>query len=151
MRACVLLLLAAMGPAATIVLAANRLVIVKVDGLPEDLVEQNIDRLPWIRNIFVEHGTAVRNFYVRRISLSAPSWQMLDTGQHMVIRGNAEFDRNSTKVYDYLNFFPFYVGYARSKRQDMPGVEVPVGVTQIPGFETRHGGEFVCMISCYTE
>ena len=92
-------------------------------GCREDLVERNIGRLPWIKSIF-ENGAVMRNFYVRGISLSAPSWQMLDTGQHMVIRGNAEFDRNSTKVYDYLNFFPFYVGYARSKRSDMPGVEV---------------------------
>jgi len=105
--------------------AAKRLVIVKVDGLPQDVVERDIGELPWIRSIFVEHGAVVRNFYVRGISLSAPSWQMLDTGQHMVIRGNAEFDRNNpAHVYDYLNFFPFYVGYARSKRTAMPGVDV---------------------------
>ncbi len=128
MRKFVLLLLAGLGLGAQLdlraQLAAKRLVIVKVDGLPEDLVEHDIDSLPWIKKIFVEHGVVVRNFYVRGISLSAPSWQMLDTGQHMTIRGNAEFDRNSQRVYDYLNFFPFYLGYARSKRLNMPGVEV---------------------------
>lgn len=102
----------------------KRLVVVKVDGLSADLLEQNIDQLPWMRHVFVERGAWVRNFYVRGISLSAPSWSMLDTGQQMLIRGNAEFDRLIPRVYDYLNFFPFYVGYARSRRVDMPGVEV---------------------------
>ena len=102
----------------------RRAVVIKVDGLPEDLLEKNIDQLPWIRHVFIERGAWVRNFYVRGISLSAPSWSMLDTGQHMVIRGNAEFDRFIPRNYDYLNFFPFYVGYARSRRTDMPGVEV---------------------------
>ena len=103
---------------------AKRLVIIKVDGLSEDLLERDLDKLPWIKRVFVERGAWVRNFYVRGISLSAPSWSMLDTGQHMVIRGNAEFDRLTGHVYDYLNFFPFYFGYARSRRADMPGVEV---------------------------
>ena len=49
---------------------------------------------------------------------------MLDTGQHLQIHGNAEFDRYTYHVYDYLNFFPFYLGYALSHRVDMPGVEV---------------------------
>jgi hypothetical protein len=49
---------------------------------------------------------------------------LLDTGQHLQIRGNAEFDRYTNHVYDYLNFFPFYLGYALSHRVDMPGVEV---------------------------
>jgi Type I phosphodiesterase / nucleotide pyrophosphatase len=112
---------------------AKRLVVVKVDGLPADRIErlvQDIDpesgrsALPWMHHIFVERGAWVRNFYVRGISLSAPSWSMLDTGRHLTIRGNAEFGRFMPRVYDYLNFFPFYVGYARLKRVDMPGVEV---------------------------
>ena len=49
---------------------------------------------------------------------------MLDTGQHTVIRGNVEFDRFTGEVYDYLNFFPLYIGYARQRQVDMPGVEV---------------------------
>ncbi len=112
------------GKAAKLDAAARRIVEIKVDGLPEDAIERNIDQLPWIRRVFAEQGAWVRNFYVRGISLSAPSWSMLDTGQHTVIRGNAEFDRFTSGVYDYLNFFPFYVGYARSRREDMPGVEV---------------------------
>jgi Type I phosphodiesterase / nucleotide pyrophosphatase len=105
---------------------AKRLVLVKVDGLPGDLIEQQIGRnaLPWIRYIFLDRGTWVRNFYTRGISLSAPSWSLLDSGQPLTIRGNAEFDRFTGQVYDYLNFFPFYAGYARFKSVDMPGVEV---------------------------
>ncbi len=105
----------------------------KVDGLPADRIERLLQQndaetggseLPWMHHIFVERGAWVRNFYVRGISLSAPSWSMLDTGQHQTIRGNAEFDRFVPRVYDYLNFFPFYRGYAELQRVDMPGVEV---------------------------
>ncbi len=131
---------------------AKRLVLVKVDGLPEDRVErlvQEVDPetgryvLPWMHYIFIERGAWVQNFYVRGISLSAPSWSMLDTGQHLTIRGNAEFDRFIPRVYDYLNFFPFYVGYARLQRADMPGVEVldqfgvPLLLDQFPP-DARH-------------
>ena len=35
-----------------------------------------------------------------------------------------EYDRYTGHTYDYLNFFPFYLGYARKLRVDMPGVEV---------------------------
>ena len=126
---------------------AKRLVVIKVDGLPADLLDRYIDRtdpatgrylLPWFRRVFVDRGAVVENFYVRGISLSAPSWSMLDTGRHLVIRGNAEFDRAYPRVYDYLNFFPFYIGYARSHRADMPGVEVldecgiPLLIDQFP-------------------
>src|SRR5262249_50786089 len=59
----------------------QRVVILKVDGLPADLVQRNLDRLPWIRHVFGENGASVENFYSRGLSLSAPSWSMLDTGQ----------------------------------------------------------------------
>ena len=127
MRSCLrtgLLLVLALAASPSLHAQARRLVVIKVDGLSEDLLERDIDKLPWIRRVFVEQGAWVRNFYVRGISLSAPSWSMLDTGRHMVVRGNAEFDRFTGHVYDYLNFFPFYLGYARSRRTDMPGVEV---------------------------
>lgn len=113
--------------------AARRLVILKVDGLPAGLVNRYVQehdpatgksRLPWIDYIFQRQGAIAQNFYVRGISLSVPSWSLLDTGQHLVIHGNAEYDRYTMRVYDYMNFFPFYVNYARSKRVDMPGVEV---------------------------
>ncbi len=107
--------------------------IVKVDGLNQDLLERFVQetnpatgksQLPWIQHVFFEGGTVFRNFYSRGISLSAPSWSILDTGQHAVIRGNVEFDRYTGHSFDYLNFFPFYVSNARRRQVDMPGVEV---------------------------
>ncbi|HEX3684237.1 MAG TPA: alkaline phosphatase family protein [Bryobacteraceae bacterium] len=112
---------------------APRLVILKVDGLNADLLYRTMrekdpatgkSRLPWFSHIFVDNGTVFENFYTRGISLSAPSWSMLDTGHHTVIRGNVEYDRYTGEVYDYLNFFPFYLRYARNREVDMPGVEV---------------------------
>lgn len=113
--------------------AARRLVVIKLDGVPQEVLESELQRinpatgrseLPWMQRVFVREGTRLENFYVRGISLSTPSWAMLDTGRHMEIRGNAEFDRYTNHIYDYLNFFPFYVGYALSHKVDMPGVEV---------------------------
>lgn len=113
--------------------ATIRLVILKIDGLNADLLYRTMretdpqtgkSRLPWFAHIFGENGTVFENFYTRGISLSAPSWSMLDTGHHTVIRGNVEYDRFTGNVYDYLNFFPFYIGYARNQQVDMPGVEV---------------------------
>ena len=112
---------------------AHRLVILKVDGISQDLLAAAMQthdpatgksQLPWLSRIFAEQGTIYENFYTRGISLSAPSWSMLDTGRHTIIRGNVEYDRFTGEVYDYLNFFPLYIGYARQKQVDMPGVEV---------------------------
>jgi hypothetical protein len=118
---------------ASLIAAPRRLVLLEVDGLNQDLLEgamKHIDpatgksQLPWLSYIFAENGMIFENFYTRGISLSAPSWSLLVTGRHSVIRGNVEYDRYTGQVYDYLNFFPFYLGYARQKRVDMPGVEV---------------------------
>jgi hypothetical protein len=112
---------------------ARRVVIFKIDGLGADLLYRTMretDRatgkssLPWFSHVFAENGVVFENFYTRGISLSAPSWSMLDTGHHLIIRGNVEYDRFTGHVYDYLNFFPFYIGYARSRNVDMPAVEV---------------------------
>lgn len=112
---------------------ARRIVILKVDGLNAGLLYRTMheqdpatgkSRLPWFAHIFEENGTIFDNFYTRGISLSAPSWSMLDTGHHTVIRGNVEYDRYTGRIYDYLNFIPFYLGYARNREVDMPGVEV---------------------------
>ena len=112
---------------------ARRVVIFKIDGLNADLLYRMMrekdtatgkSRLPWFSHVFAENGVIFENFYTRGISLSAPSWSMLDTGHHLIIRGNVEYDRFTGHVYDYLNFFPFYLGYARSRNVDMPGVEV---------------------------
>ncbi len=119
--------------AATIAAQAKRVVILKFDGLPGWYVEKALSekdpltgksRAPWMQHVFAENGVRLLNFYARGISLSVPSWQILDTGQHAIIHGNAEYDRYSTKVYDYLNFFPFYFDYGRAKKADMPSVEV---------------------------
>ncbi len=115
----------------------QRIVILKVDGLPDDLLEQYVkktggpgrdehSRLPWIQHVFAQNGVWMDNFYVRGLSLSAPSWSLLDSGRHLQIRGNVEYDRYTLHPYDYLNFFPFYFGYAGSKTRhvDMPSVEL---------------------------
>lgn len=125
---------------AVILLAASltsaqpkRLVVVKCDGLPYDFVDQSVKQrdprtgksaLPWIEHIFYQRGTRLSNFYVRGMSLSAPSWSLLDTGQHLQIKGNVEFDRNTLYAYDYLNFIPFYVAGVVGARVDMPAVEL---------------------------
>ncbi len=111
----------------------KRIVILKVDGLPYDLVDGFVrerdprtgkSQLPWIENVFYQRGTRLANFYVRGMSLSAPSWSLIDTGQHLQIKGNVEFDRYTLHTYDYLNFIPFYFKSAAGARIDMPGAEV---------------------------
>ena len=113
--------------------SAKRLVVVKVDGLPYDTVERFVRQrdprtgkslLPWFEHIFYEGGTRLNNFYVRGMSLSGPSWSLLDTGQHLQIKGNVEFDRYTLHSYDYLNFIPLYIENIAQRRVDMPGVEV---------------------------
>jgi Type I phosphodiesterase / nucleotide pyrophosphatase len=113
----------------------KRIVVIKIDGLPERLVEKYVSqpadggrsghsRLPWIQHVFAENGTWLENFYVRGLSLSAPSWSLLDTGRHLEVRGNAEYDRYTLVGWDYLNFFPFYLAYGFDRAADMPGVEL---------------------------
>src|SRR5882672_4955171 len=112
---------------------ATRVVIIKVDGLPYEMVERfareydpmtGRSLLPWFDNVFFKNGTRLTNFYVRGMSLSAPSWSTLDTGQHLHIKGNVEFDRDILRSYDYLNFVPFYFKQATGSNVDMPGTEV---------------------------
>src|SRR5215212_5247635 len=111
----------------------KRLVVIKCDGLPYDVVDGFVKQrdsqsgksvLPWIDHIFYQRGARLSNFYVRGMSLSGPSWSMLETGQHLQIKGNVEFDRFTLHPYDYLNFLPFYLSGARGTRVDMPAVEV---------------------------
>ena len=111
----------------------NRVVILKVDGLPYDMVDRFVHEqdpltgkslLPWFDHIFYRNGTRIANFYVRGMSLSAPSWSLVDTGQHLQIKGNVEFDRDILHTYDYLNFLPFLVKQATRGNVDMPGTEV---------------------------
>jgi hypothetical protein len=112
---------------------AKRIVTVQVDGLPYAVVDRFVkerdprtgkSQLPWIDYLFYQHGTRLANFYVRGMSLSAPSWSLIDTGQHLQIKGNVEFDRYTLQTYDYLNFIPFYIDSTIGPRIDMAGVEV---------------------------
>lgn len=111
----------------------KRAVIIKVDGLQGDYVDRFVkqtdpktgkSRLPWFNEIFYKNGTRLANFYTRGMSLSGPAWSLLDTGQHLQIKGNVEYDRYTLRPYDYLNIIPFYINYGLKKRADMPGVEV---------------------------
>jgi hypothetical protein len=128
-----LVLVALLTCAAQCVAQTKRLVLIKVDGLPNNLVDRFVKQrdpisgkspLPWIDYIFYQRGTRLSNFYVRGMSLSAPSWSLLDTGQHLQLKGNVEFDRYTLHSYDYLNFLPLYVAGINGSRIDMPGVEV---------------------------
>jgi Type I phosphodiesterase / nucleotide pyrophosphatase len=111
----------------------KRLVVIECDGLPSDLVDRMVKQrdpqsgksvLPWIDHIFYQRGARLSNFYVRGMSLSAPSWSLLKTGQHLQIKGNVEFDRYTLQSYDYLNFWQLYVGGISGSRVDMRAVEV---------------------------
>src|SRR5436190_5757157 len=122
---------------------AKRIVVIKCDGLPYDLVDRLVKErdpatgkstLPWIERVFYQQGSRLSNFYVRGMSLSAPSWSLIDTGQHLQIKGNVEFDRFTLHTYDYLNFFPLFVNRISGTRIDMPGVEVldSLGIPLLP-------------------
>jgi hypothetical protein len=111
----------------------KRVVVIKVDGLPGYFVDKYVRQrdpqtgrsvLPWFDEVFYKKGTRVPNFYTRGMSLSGPSWGQLDTGQHLQIKGNVEYDRYTLHAYDYLNFFPYYMNYGLNKKVDMPAVEV---------------------------
>ncbi len=111
----------------------KRVVMIKVDGLPGYVVDKFVKQrdpatgksaLPWFDEIFYKNGSHLENFYTRGMSLSGPSWGQLDTGQHLQIKGNVEYDRYTLHTYDYLFFFPFYTHYLIGKKADMPAVEV---------------------------
>jgi Type I phosphodiesterase / nucleotide pyrophosphatase len=117
---------------ATAFAQAKRIVVLKVDGLQPDIVDSFVrernsrtgkSQLPWTEHVFYQRGVRLENFYVRGMSLSGPSWSMLDTGQHLQIKGNVEYDRLTLHTYDYLNFLPFYISNIGQRRVDMPGAE----------------------------
>src|SRR5262245_60125549 len=108
----------------------QRMVVIKIDGLPPGVLQEYLSRtrgprsrLPWIEYVFGRKGVWLDNFYARGLSLSAPSWSLLDTGRHLEIRGNVEYDRYTLRAYDYLNFLPQYFKSVSGLR-DMPGVEL---------------------------
>ena len=99
--------------------------------LPDGLLERYVNetggpgrdghsRLPWIQHVFSQNGVWMENFYVRGMSLSAPSWSLLDSGRHLQIRGNVEYDRYTLHPYDYLNFFPFYSAMRLQSKSTCP-------------------------------
>jgi hypothetical protein len=134
----------------------KRLVVVKIDGLPNDSIDKYVKKkdpktgksmLPWFEEIFYKNGTRVENFYTRGISLSGPAWGMVDTGQHMQVKGNVEFDRFTLQIYDYLRFFAFYLDNFRGLRTDMPAAELmdqlktPLLVDLFPFEKRYHSGQ----------
>ncbi len=134
----------------------KRIVILKVDGLPYEMIDRfarerdpltGKSRLPWFDYVFYSHGTRITNFYVRGMSLSAPSWSLIDTGQHLQIKGNVEFDRDILHTYDYLNFLPFVVKQATRGNVDMPGTEVldtirvPILVDAYDNYQRKLGSQ----------
>lgn len=111
----------------------KRVVVIKADGVPMSVINKYVaekdpstgkSKLPWIEEVFFKNGSRLENFYVRGISLSAPSWSLLDTGQHLQIKGNVEFNRYTSNDYYYLNFVPFQIDFGLKNRIDMPGVEM---------------------------
>lgn len=111
----------------------KRVVVIKIDGLPGYYLDTIVKKrdpatgksvLPWVEEVFYKNGTRVPNFYTRGMSISGPSWGQLDTGQQAQIKGNVEFDRFTLHPYDYLNFVPYYIGYGKGKKVDMPATEV---------------------------
>src|SRR5215510_11035090 len=114
---CLLALMLSASFAANAAAATDRVVIIKADGLPFDLLDCLVRKkdpstgksvLPWIEHVFYDQGIRLSNFFVRGLSLSGPSWAVLDTGQRSPIKGNLEFDRfNLNERYDYLDIFSF--------------------------------------------
>ena len=113
--------------------AVERVVILKVDGLPFETLDSFVHRkdpytgksvLPWIDYLFYKRGTQFRNFYNRGLSLSASSWALLDTGQPSVIKGNLEFDRLTVRAYDYLNMFTHVLKNSTGSPGATPAVQV---------------------------
>jgi len=111
----------------------ERVVILKVDGLPFDTLNYYVRRkdprtgksvLPWIDHLFYERGTQYRNFYNRGLSLSAPSWALLDSGQPSAIKGNLEFDRLTLRSYDYLNMFTHILKNSTGSQTATPAAQV---------------------------
>ncbi|MGE3467299.1 MAG: alkaline phosphatase family protein [Pyrinomonadaceae bacterium] len=131
---CLVLVTVAVCAVASAAQGVKRTVVIKIDGLPAYYVDRFVKErdpktgrsmLPWIEEAFYKNGSRVPNFYTRGMSLSGPSWGQLDTGQHLQIKGNVEYDRYTLHAYDYLNFIPYYLNYGLSNRKaDMPAAEV---------------------------
>jgi hypothetical protein len=109
-----------------------RLVVIKVDGLSQETVDRFIDRvdratgryaLPWIRRLFYDSGVRLEHFYARGISLSEPSWAIIDTGHEPLVKGNFEVDRRTGWASDHLNTVAIYYEVAKKRRVYPDAVE----------------------------
>jgi hypothetical protein len=131
-----------------------RLVVLKFDGLPPSLVDRYVNTLdprtgrsvvPWMKKLFYDEGVRLPNFYARGMSLSMPSWAIVDTGQHGVIKGNWEIDRRTGEPEDYLNLFDLHREAMRVRRAYPRSVEA-LDAARIPllsdafTFEERSAG-----------
>jgi len=112
---------------------AKRIIILKADGLQFDSLDSFVRSkdpytgksvLPWIDHVFYKQGARVQNFYSRGLSLSAPSWALIDTGHPSIIKGNLEFDRLTLQSYDYLNVFSHVLKSATGGESTTSGVRV---------------------------
>ena len=123
----------------------KRIVLIKLDGVPGYFVDKYVrvrdpktgrSTLPWFEEVFYKNGTRVPNFYSRGMSLSGPAWGQIDTGQHLQIKGNVEYDRYTLRTYDYLGLIPFYTKAAFKKAADEAKEKCPVSVLLKPGLES---------------
>lgn len=141
-------------PAAQSPALPTRVIVLKVDGLPQAAADAYVNRidartgrseLPWMRYLFYEGGVRVANFYSRGISLSEPAWAIVDTGQHSIIKGNFEVDRHTGDSADHLSFVGFNFDVIKKRRLYPAGVEaldacrVPL-VSDAFAFEERETG-----------
>ena len=113
--------------------AVKRIIVIKLDGVPGYYIDQYVKQrdprtgksvLPWFEDVFYKNGTRLPNFYSRGMSLSGPAWGQIDTGQHLQIKGNVEYDRYTLRTYDYLGIIPFFTRAAFKDQVDTPAMQV---------------------------
>lgn len=111
----------------------KRIIVIKLDGVPGYYIDEYVKKhdprtgvsmLPWFEEVFYKNGTRVPNFYSRGMSLSGPAWGQIDTGQHLQIKGNVEYDRYTLRTYDYLGVIPYFTRAAFKEQVDTPAMEV---------------------------
>ena len=129
--ALIVLVLAAASP--VLGQAVKRVIVIKLDGVPGYYIDQYVKQrdprtgrsmLPWFDEVFYKNGTRLPNFYSRGMSLSGPAWGQIDTGQHLIIKGNVEYDRYTLRGYDYLGIIPFFTKAALKDQVDSPAMQV---------------------------
>src|SRR6476661_8503860 len=111
----------------------KRVIVIKLDGVSGYYIDQYVKQrdpktgrsmLPWFEEVFYKNGTRLPNFYSRGMSLSGPAWGQIDSGQHLQIKGNVEYDRFTLRAYDYLGIIPFFTRAALKEQVDSPAMQV---------------------------